>query len=347
MTENHFIDELRAALGPLPAAERDDIILDLREYFSEARQDGKTDAEIAHSLGTPSKIANELLEAYSTEKEEPEITTKTIPSDNEVITLTDSNFSNVKMNIQHGALIVRPSDIPVTTVELTGKNEKLELHAEVVGDTLVIQLKGLRHWLFMFTFSMHPVTVQVTLPKKVYDSLQMKTDNGRIDVAQLFSKKITAESANGRIKLNEIGATTITTETDNGRIEVEKVQTDHLRAKTDNGRIEIHHVDAESIEASSDNGRIVFNNVSGSINGVTDNGRITLDTISLNRNINLRTDNGTILLESMEEPTNVSIHAKTGHGKIDIFGESNTRTVFGAGEHTIRLKSGNGRITVK
>ena len=44
---------------------------------------------------------------------------------------------------------------------------------------------------------------------------------------------------------------------------------------------------------------------------------------------------------------NVSIHAKTGHGRIDIFGERNSRTVIGAGEHTIRLKSDNGRITVK
>ncbi|KAA0964842.1 DUF4097 family beta strand repeat protein [Sporosarcina sp. ANT_H38] len=341
MTENQYISELDLALKQLPTEEQNDIIQDIREYFTDGRGDGKSESEIATSLGSPAKIAEELLGSYSFVENKVKIV-----STNEVITIQDDQFVNVDINVQHGTLFVSPSDSSVTTAELIGSNEKLKLTAEVVGDTLFIRLKSLRHWLLLFNFNMKAVTLNVFIPKKLYQSIAMKTDNGRISAEKLLCKKISVNTDNGKIQLKEIAATTLTAETDNGRIEIDKVQVEHLRTKTDNGRIEMRHVDADSIAVESDNGRIELEHVTGSIVGSTDNGRITLQTDTLDRNIDLQTDNGSIVIQSSSKPTNVSIHTKTGHGKIDVFGERNSRTVIGAGEHTIRLKSDNGRITV-
>ena len=342
MTENQFISEFETALKRLPAEERNDIIQDIKEYFTNGREDGKSESEIAASLGSPEKIADELLASYSFEENVVEMI-----ATNEVITIQDNRFANVDINVQHGALFVSPSDSSVTTVELMGSNDKLQLTAEVVGDTLFVRLKSLRHWLFMFNFTMKAVTVNVCIPKKLYESLVMKTDNGRISAEKILCKKIRAKTDNGKIQLREIAATTLTAETDNGRIEISKVQADHLRTKTDNGRIEMRYVDAVSIATETDNGRIVLERVSGSIVGSTDNGRIIVQTDSIDQNMDLRTDNGNILIESNVRAENVTIHAKTSHSRIDVFGERNLRTVIGAGEHTIRLKTDNGRITVK
>lgn len=341
MTENQYISELEVALKQLPTEEQNDIIQDIREYFTDGRGDGKSESEIAASLGSPAKIAEELLGSYSFVENKVKII-----STNEVITIQDDQFVNVDINVQHGTLFVSPSDNSVTTAELIGSNEKLKLTAEVVGDTLFIRLKSLRHWLLLFNFNMKAVTLNVFIPKKLYQSIAMKTDNGRISAEKLLCKNISVNTDNGKIQLKEIAATTLTAETDNGRIEIDKVQVDHLRTKTDNGRIEMRHVDADSIAVESDNGRIELEHVTGSIVGSTDNGRITLQTDTLDRNIDLQTDNGSIVIQSSSKPTNVSIHTKTGHGKIDVFGERNSRTVIGDGEHTIRLKSDNGRITV-
>ncbi|WP_203247023.1 DUF4097 family beta strand repeat-containing protein [Sporosarcina beigongshangi] len=341
MTENQFISELEAALKRLPAEERNDILQDIREYFTDGREDGKSESDIAASLGSPANIAEELLGSYSFNENKIDIA-----SSNEVITIQEDRFTNVNINVQHGALVVRPSHNSVTTVELIGSNDKLKLSAEVVNDTLFIRLKSISRWLFLFNFNVKAVTLNVFIPKKLYQSFAMKTDNGRIDAEKLLAKKMDANTDNGRIQLREIASTTLIAETDNGRIEMDKVQADHMRMKTDNGRIEMRHVDAESIGVESDNGRIEMEHVTGSIVGTTDNGRITLQTDNLDRNIDLRTDNGSIVIQSKEVATNVSIHAKTGHGKIDVLGEHNSRTVIGAGEHTIRLKSDNGRITV-
>ena len=43
MTENQFIGELESALKQLPDEERNDIIQDIRGYFTNGREDGKTD----------------------------------------------------------------------------------------------------------------------------------------------------------------------------------------------------------------------------------------------------------------------------------------------------------------
>ncbi|CAM3247580.1 DUF4097 domain-containing protein [Filibacter tadaridae] len=341
MTENQFILELESALKKLPAEELADIRQDIREYFTDGREDGKSESDIADSLGSPDKIAQELLATYSfveTKTKEP------ISSLNDIVTLQDNSYTKVDINVRHGALVVAPSDTSTTTVELVGSNDKLKLTAEVVGDTLSIQLKSTRHWLF--NFNMKAVILNVFIPTKLYQSYAMKTDNGRIEAEKLLGKKIIAKTDNGKIRLTEIAATVLHAETDNGRIEIKKVQADQLKTKTDNGRIEMHTVEADSITAESDNGRIVFEQVNGNLTAATDNGRITLQTLSLDQNVDFKTDNGSIAIRSENAPTNVSIHAKTSHGKIDIFGERNSRTVFGAGEHTIRLKSDNGRITV-
>ncbi|WP_342514926.1 DUF4097 family beta strand repeat-containing protein [Sporosarcina sp. FSL K6-1522] len=341
MTENQFIVELETALKRLPAEEKDDILQDIREYFTDGRQDGKSDNEIATSLGSPKKIAEELLASYLLIEDKVEV-----PSTNELITIQDNSFSNVEINVQHGALVVSPSNSSVTTVELVSTNDKLQLTAEVVGNTLFVRLKNLRHWLFMLNLNMKPVILHVAIPKKLYQSIALKTDNGRIAAEKLLGKKINVKTDNGRIQLKEFAATTLVVETDNGRIEAEKIQADHVRAKTDNGRINMRYIDAESVGIETDNGRIELEHVTGSVVGVTDNGRITLQTNHLDRNIDFRTDNGSIAIQSTAAPKNVTIHAKTNHGKIDIFGERNSRTMIGTGEHTIRLKSDNGRISV-
>ena len=341
MTENQFIIELQQALHALPAEESNDIILDLREYFVNGRNDGKTDREIADSLGSPDEIATDLLSTYSFV--ENKVTRK---NDAEMITITDNNFTKVTMNIQHGSLVVKPSDNSTTTIELDGINDKLKLTAEVVGGTLSIRLKNLRNLLFMFNLNMKPIILSVSLPKKLYDSVVMKTDNGRITAEKLLGKTINISTDNGRIKLKELAATDLTVETDNGKIEIDKVQAENINVKTDNGRIDMQHIDAENIDAESDNGSINLWDVNGSITGETDNGHITLETTTLDQPINFSTDNGSISIKSKTKPTNVSIHAKTNHRRINVLGERNSMTIIGAGKNIIRLKSDNGRIDV-
>lgn len=342
MTEKQYIMELEGLLSRIPIEERQDIVQDIREYFVDGREDGKSDEEITGSLGSPISIANELLASYP----EP---SKVVQTDatSEVIHIQDDSFKDISIDVQHGALLLFPSEDHFTTVELTGSNDKLKLSADVNGTTLVVKLKSLRPRFMMFSFSMKSVILKISIPKKLYDAISLKTDNGRICAEKLLSQSLRVYSDNGRIQLSEIATRLLESKTDNGRIEVTNTQSDRIIAKTDNGRIEMRHVEADAIGVETDNGRIELSHVNGNIVGETDNGRITLLTNSLDRNIDMQTDNGSILIQSEVKPTNVTIQTKTAHGRVDVFGENNSRTEFGAGKHKIRLRSDNGKITVQ
>jgi len=338
MTEQQFLNELERSLTQLPSDERTDILQDIKEYFTNGRKDGKSDSEIAASLGSPKEIAAELLDFQAPEK--------IMVTDTKVITVTDNRFTKVAMKIKFGSLHVYPSETDETTIELVNPSDKLSLTANVIGDTLTIELKAPKFTLLNFLFIFKGVRVNVALPKKLYEAISMKTDNGSIRAEKLLGKMVQATSDNGSIGLKEIAATTLGVETDNGRIEVDKVQVDKLSTETDNGRIELRHVDADQVQAETDNGRIVMEYVNGTIVGKTDNGRISLLTTGLDRMIDLKTDNGSITIETENDPTDVTIRTKTSNGKIDVFGEKNSRTTFGSGTNTIQLKSDNGKIIV-
>lgn len=341
MTEQQFLNQLELALNQLSIDERNDILQDIKEYFTSGREDGKSDSEIAASLGSPKEIADELLANHV-----PEKVHSYSHSNNKVITITDNRFTKADMNIEFGSLHVYPSDTDVTTIELVNAPEKMVLTAEVIGDTLTINLKAPSLKFFSFLFGIKDVKVNVALPKKLYEMIILETDNGSISADKMLGKTIEVTSDNGRIKLNEIAATTINAETDNGRIEVRKVQVETLVATTDNGRIELSYVDAENIHAETDNGRIKMEYVNGKLYGKTDNGRISLLTTTLDRMVDFETDNGSILIEAENEPTDVAIRTKVDFGRISVFGEKNSLTTYGKGTNTIQLSTDNGKITV-
>ncbi|MBM7716207.1 putative membrane protein [Bacillus thermophilus] len=70
MTRNEFLKVLNSTLQNVPEEERLDIIQDFKEYFDAGQMEGKTEEQISTSLGSPRKIAKELLASYHLEKVE-------------------------------------------------------------------------------------------------------------------------------------------------------------------------------------------------------------------------------------------------------------------------------------
>lgn len=68
MNKEQFLDNLERALGKLSQGEREEIIRDFQEHFLIGVEEGKTEEEIAKSLGSPQQIAKELLATYHLEK---------------------------------------------------------------------------------------------------------------------------------------------------------------------------------------------------------------------------------------------------------------------------------------
>lgn len=67
MNKEQFLREMEALIARLPEEERIDIMRDYEEYFAAGLESGKTESEIAVALGSPKKIARELLANYHVE----------------------------------------------------------------------------------------------------------------------------------------------------------------------------------------------------------------------------------------------------------------------------------------
>lgn len=78
MTKDQFLTRLNNSLRKLPAEERQDILQDFEEHFAIGLEEGKTEEQVAASLGSPQQIAKDLAATYHVEQVEATATTGNI-----------------------------------------------------------------------------------------------------------------------------------------------------------------------------------------------------------------------------------------------------------------------------
>ncbi|WP_033542949.1 DUF4097 family beta strand repeat-containing protein [Planococcus sp. CAU13] len=340
MTENQFIQELEHALDRLPVEERKDIMQDFREYFANGRADGKSDRIIASELGEPQAIAKELVDSF--DFSQPEFSTLNID-------ISKDKFDGVDIEIENGNLVISPSADGKMHVDIADKNYKQQLTVDIVNRALVISLKEeIKLWgIFSITRSMNTPTLNVQLPDKLYEKIEINSENGSITGERLSATVFELEAENGSTDFTHIGAGSLTVNSTNGDISLTSIQAKQIEAETENGQLKLQDVQSAKVNVVSANGDILLKDVDGDVIAQTDNGRVQHAAFHLDRTIQLETDNGSILLETKKQPENATIRAEVDWGSISVFGSKDTKTVFGSGHHSIDLRSDNGSITVK
>ncbi|MBS4210061.1 DUF4097 family beta strand repeat-containing protein [Bacillus sp. FJAT-50079] len=239
----------------------------------------------------------------------------------------DADFVNMEIVAENAKVEIIPTTSAIAKVELTGKAKKQKFEVNVKGDSLIVQVKE-ESWSFVnLDFFTTGLALTIYVPEKQYETIFAKSNNGRIEAEKLEAKDIKMETDNGRIQLQDVKAANVTT-------------------KTDNGRTELKNIVAETISVKAANGKVILDNVEGELVGKANNGSITLITNQLNNPIDFTTDNGKIKIETEKEPENATFDADVANGKVRIYGHSDKHIVFGNGDHTIRLRTHNGSITV-
>jgi DUF4097 and DUF4098 domain-containing protein YvlB len=231
-------------------------------------------------------------------------------NDNKKKVVEDSSFTNIEVSTNNAEVVIVPTKSSDATVEYSGasKKAKYNFEVDVKGDTLSVHLKQKRRFFFWFGFHSRDLKLIVNVPEKQYENIQVKSNNGLINVENLLAEMVLLE--------------------------------------TDNGKILLENVVANSVNVETDNGKIVLDHVEGKIKGTTDNGQISLITNKLDWPIDLATDNGSIEIKTESEPANATIDSESDNGTITIFGNEIKRSTYGKGKHLIKLRTDNGSITV-
>lgn len=175
-----------------------------------------------------------------------------IKFDFEKINMIDVETDNVPMEIIS-------TNEKVARVELIGEESRIrEFTADINGTTLVVEVDQKRQKFFS-----EISYLKIYLPKKVYQSINIETDNGGI----------TAEN---------IDVTSLFTE-------------------ADYGDINLTNIDAGNVKITSDKGEVNLIDVEGTLGVEADNGSISLITNDIDRDIDFETENGGIIVKSSKQ----------------------------------------------
>ncbi|SOC40709.1 DUF4097 family beta strand repeat-containing protein [Ureibacillus acetophenoni] len=225
----------------------------------------------------------------------------------EEVQIDREQFEHVEIDTTNADIQIHVTDSR-PYVELVNK-QKYDLQVEVKGKSLDIEVDEPWFNWFSFDFSFRTPKLNVYLPKEMYETIEVKTNNGKIDVNGLEVKELNTETNNGRIVVKDVISSTIYTD--------------------------------------SNNGKVILENITGKIIGETHNGDIIITKDVIDQPMELETHNGDVTVQTKKEPENVTYHFKTHNGEVTVFGSEYFNPVVGNGENLIQLRTHNGNITVK
>jgi len=126
---------------------------------------------------------------------------------------------------------------------------------------------------------------------KTFDSIDLITSNGRIDLMNLTANDIIANSSNGEIKVENLNVLNkINLKTTNGAILLDDVTSPQIDADTSNGKITAQNITSNDVSLDSSNGTVYL-----SVKGEKDDYRVTLSTSNGDKIYDgLKVESGTI-----------------------------------------------------
>ncbi|AXI30658.1 hypothetical protein CIB87_17130 [Priestia megaterium] len=247
-------------------------------------------------------------------------------------TINSNQVSKVNIDTDNTRVHVYPikgDNIKVTLKGETSPNIKRDFTTDVRNSTLFISYnEQQRSWVnFDIVNVLKPLSINVYLPEKQYNSLGISSSNGYVSVKKLRAADVSVRA-------------------NNGRVELEDIDSQKLNTSVHNGLTSIKNAAAKTIQTEANNGKITLSNVEGSLQGETHNGSIALETAGLDRNIDFKTHNGKIKITTKKEPSDVQFNVSVDNGKVDILNKYDRDAVIGGGKNIITLATHNGSISV-
>lgn len=240
----------------------------------------------------------------------------------EYITVDAFNPKQIQFTLANGSLQINPWEKDYAQIEVNGVISKTKDEAEarkILSEILDHQYENEE-----FTFSIQErkgvrVSLEVMIPLKVYESLQVYSNNGSIRMADLEIQDIKLETTNGSIRLHEVIGMKVEGQTSNGRIQLNEVEFKNCGLQTSNGSINLRKVAIEQCECFTTNGSIQGSGELQELQGETTNGSIRLEQHYAEKSsIKVKTSNGLIRVVYPKGSQGIYGELTTKHGQMNV-----------------------------
>lgn len=175
----------------------------------------------------------------------------------------------------------------ITTEDAKENLDRIHAEVSVTGTMLVLTVEEVREG---------GADVTAYLPRKTYDTVEISTSNGYVEVEEMTATQVSLETSNGHVDAS-VTAENITVKTSNARVEG-FFQGEMVDIETSNGEVDVTCGDGGMYKVDTSNARVTVKaRTRGEFTITTSNGGIDM-TVEGDFSFDLRTSNSHIEVEA-------------------------------------------------
>ncbi len=252
MNKESYLEALQGVLRARTSShEADKIMAYYEQYFDDALDFGRTEAEVIEELGDPEKLAEEVLEGLTMMRQD--LFTSQAP-----LRMIDALLLDIRVH-----LLVSERDQVYVTYQGQERFEEGLLSVELKGDHLFIRQHSKRVMPArdFYKSDQGKPYLLIEIPQTYKGRLLVKTRDSRIVVdGRALASKIKYElySKDARIVCDQVCSPEIEAVSQTGRLDLKNSQVRMLNLSTVEGRIELKENEVKYLQAKSTEGRIVL-----------------------------------------------------------------------------------------
>ncbi|MFZ3579273.1 DUF4097 family beta strand repeat-containing protein [Virgibacillus sp. DJP39] len=189
-----------------------------------------------------------------------------------------------------------------------------------------------------FKASYSDVKLQITLPEKTYNDLQIRTSSGEIILSKLVSKTVTSSSSSGSQLISDLSVS------------------NKLFIKSSSGDIVVKGNNAGNAKLVASSGSIKSKElVSNEAIMETSSGDIVYNSYAINGNLDFKASSGNVDIQFDQVPETLSLECRANSGDVNVriddleIKEKNDHNVvatLGLGKNNIKARTSSGDITI-
>lgn len=232
-------------------------------------------------------------------------------------------------------VLVNTADCEVTVVSVPETQtprvvirelEKTPHDIRVENGVLKIKMQDKRGWLDFINVSLENMSITLYLPQKQYESVNISTATGSIDMGENFAvKEAKLTSDTGSIACNGMDTALLEAASNTGKVWVHGCAAEKLRMTTDTGDVEVFGIArCDTLTAKSDTGKVTLKDVNcKTLAAETDTGHVELLQVLAETELQIKSATGCVYLDECDSAL-TTVETETG----DVNGHFLTPKVF-------------------
>lgn len=381
MSRRDFLNILAQSITHLSKEEQDEILYDYEEHFRIGLEQGKTEDEIAESLGNPYIIANQFGPSPApVEKTAKSITGKVILTTAAIMCVVSVFFALYRNNLKNARDQFSDSQKVTTTMnsevqknketvdtapdknqvqsQVSNSDPNAKIQHTIDGEkTLALDNITMLNVTFVSGINFINVDTKeikihlygdVTTNNNFVPELQVSKSGSQATISVTSASSGTSyysSTLRMDVYIPKTYSQSITTHITSGSIKLSNLKLETLNCKSVSGSVDIRDIVSRQITAETTSGDIRLDSISGDLKVQSTSGSITVSYKDFNNNITAENVSGSTDLK-LSENAEFALQAKTISGEItNSFPMTSSST--GKGKSlTGTVKSDRNRITI-